>query len=126
MALFDKTFIESTLTLSIICWYGNVTIRDKNALSRIVNMASKIVGVKFEQVFNKAIQIYQDTGHPFLHPLFYPSTECTQQEKIDPRIHFLLLYLTYLLKFYLGFTDSSFKADLFITTKVFSAYLSVL
>ena len=71
MTLFYRDFIESIL-FSIVCWYGNITIRDRNALTTIVNMASKIAGVRFDslteyfnkQIFNKAIQIHQDPTHP--------------------------------------------------------------
>ncbi|KAK0136843.1 hypothetical protein N1851_026972 [Merluccius polli] len=46
MALFYKSFIESILTFSLISWYGNLTVQNKNSLSNIVKLASKIIGTQ--------------------------------------------------------------------------------
>jgi hypothetical protein len=43
---FYRCCIESVLTFSFMCWYGNLTVVNKNALSRVVNVCSKIVGVR--------------------------------------------------------------------------------
>ena len=40
MALFYKSFIDSILTFSLISWYGNLTVQNKNSLSNIVKVAS--------------------------------------------------------------------------------------
>lgn len=71
MTLFYRAFIESVLTLSIICCYGNITIKDKKALSKIMKVGSKIVYMKFsslneyfnKQTLNKAINNYQNKSH---------------------------------------------------------------
>ena len=47
---FYRCFIESVLTFSIICWYGSLSVKNKNVLSKIVNVCSKIVGVRQESL----------------------------------------------------------------------------
>ena len=43
---FYKCFIESVLTFSFICWYGSLSVKIKNVLDKVVNVFSKIIGVK--------------------------------------------------------------------------------
>jgi len=38
MTLFLKSYIESVLTFSLICWYGSLTVKAKTALSNIVKV----------------------------------------------------------------------------------------
>ena len=72
MRLFYSAFIESIISFSIICWYGNLNIKDKNHLGRIVRTASKIAGVNFSsldhvfqrQMLKKAKSIRMDSSHP--------------------------------------------------------------
>ena len=72
MKLFYSAFIESVISFSIICWYGNLNIKSKNQLGRIVKTASKIAGVNFDsldhvfqkQVLKKAKSIRMDNSHP--------------------------------------------------------------
>ena len=72
MKLFYSAFIESIISFSIICWYGNLNLKDKNQLNRIVKTASKIAGVSFSsldqvfqsQVLKKAKSIRMDNSHP--------------------------------------------------------------
>ena len=72
MILFYRAFVESVISFSIICWYGNLGIKQKNALNGIVRGASKIVGEKFSclsliydrQVLMKASCIREDSSHP--------------------------------------------------------------
>ena len=45
MLQFHRTVIKSILTLSIAVWYGDATQQDHRNLNRVVNMASKIIGV---------------------------------------------------------------------------------
>ena len=74
MIMFYRAFIESVISFAIICWYGNLGIRQKNALNGVVRGASKIVGVKFsclshiydEQVLKKASSIRADSSHPLI------------------------------------------------------------
>ena len=47
MILFYRSFIESVISFSIICWYGNLGVKQKNALNGIVRGAGKIVGETF-------------------------------------------------------------------------------
>ena len=70
--MFYCSFIESVISFSIICWYGNLNVKDKNHLKRIVKTASKIIGVKLnsldfvfeKQVLKKAKAIRDDNSHP--------------------------------------------------------------
>ena len=69
--MFYKSCIQSVLTFSFICWFGNVNEKDKNNLQRIVNISSKVTGVKQstltalyeKQVVNKATRILADDTH---------------------------------------------------------------
>jgi len=42
MILFYKSYIESVLTFSMLCWYGSLGVKAKTALVKIVNTSSKI------------------------------------------------------------------------------------
>ena len=72
MKLFYSAYIHSIITFSCICWYGNLAIKDKNSLGRIVKTASKISGIQFEsldffynrQLLKKALSIQSSTAHP--------------------------------------------------------------
>ena len=46
LSMFYKSCIQSVLTFSFICWFGNVSQKDKNKLQRVVNISSKITGLK--------------------------------------------------------------------------------
>ena len=69
--MFYKSFIQSILTFSFICWFGNVRQKDKNNLERIVNISSKVTGTKpstltvlyEKQVLRKAARILADNTH---------------------------------------------------------------
>ncbi len=77
MILFYKSCIESVLTFSLLCWFGNLNTRSKNALSRVVKMSNKILGVNqctlsdlfHRQILRKANVIRSDSSHP-LHSEF--------------------------------------------------------
>ena len=43
---FYQSFIESLLSFSFICWFHSLTVKDRNSLNSIVNICSKITGVK--------------------------------------------------------------------------------
>ncbi len=72
MKMFYNSFIESVTSFSIMCWYGNLAIKNKNSLRSIVRVASKVVGVEFSlpdeifktQLLKKAKFICTDTTHP--------------------------------------------------------------
>ena len=54
-----------------MCWYGGLSVRNKNVLGRVVNVCSKIVGVRQERmdvlyerrVALKAMVIVNDNSH---------------------------------------------------------------
>lgn len=60
------------MTFPVICWHSNLPVRGKNALLKVVNVASKIVGVKlsglsemfYKQLLNKA-RLITRVFHPF-------------------------------------------------------------
>ncbi len=41
-----RSMIESILAYNIVSWYGNITVKQKNKLSQIINQANKITGYK--------------------------------------------------------------------------------
>ena len=43
LTLFYKSFIESIITFSFICWFGCLGV-NKNSLQKIVNVSSKVIG----------------------------------------------------------------------------------
>lgn len=69
--LFYKSFIESVLTFSFICWFYGLNVKDKNGLNSIVKTCSKIIGVRQEdlgslwdkRVINKAKGIIDQHDH---------------------------------------------------------------
>ncbi len=68
---FYQSFIESLLCFSFICWFPNLTLRDKNSLHNIIKTCSKITGVKLrdlasfcdQQTLWKAEHILSSPGH---------------------------------------------------------------
>jgi len=77
MILFYKSYIESVLTFSMLCWYGSLGVKAKTALVKIVNTSRKVLGVQQshptdlynQQVVGKARFILMVTSHP-LHSEF--------------------------------------------------------
>ena len=71
LKLFYKSFIESILTFSFICWFGSLSVRNKNSLQKIVNISSKVISEPqrslqafFEQqVVRKAFSIINAEDH---------------------------------------------------------------
>ncbi len=71
MTIFYQTFIQSILVFNFVCWYGSLSVRNKNKLIKIVNTASKISGVAFEslnsiferQTLKKVNKIIKDSSH---------------------------------------------------------------
>jgi hypothetical protein len=41
---FYKCFIESVLTFGFLCWFGGLSVKNKNVLNRVVNVCGKVVG----------------------------------------------------------------------------------
>ena len=71
LSMFYKSCIQSVLTFSFICWFVNVSQKDKNKLQRVVNISSKITGLKQtsvtalyeKQILRKANKIINDSNH---------------------------------------------------------------
>ena len=72
MKMFYSSYIHSVISFSIICWFGNLSIKDKNSLGKIVKTASKIIGTQLESLesfFNRQLvlrarAIIHDEDHP--------------------------------------------------------------
>ena len=72
LELVYKTMIESVLTFHLSAWFGHLNCKFLNKLSRIVSMASKIIGkpqkalslLYRERVRKKALSITADGSHP--------------------------------------------------------------
>ena len=72
-----RNLIEGILTFNIAMWYGNLNLKCRGKLQRIVNLASKIIGKKQKQlnsIYNevirkKSVKIINDPSHP-LHREF--------------------------------------------------------
>lgn len=68
---FYQSFIESLLNFSSICWFHNLSIKDRNSLNNIVKICSKIIGVKQrdlnvlcnQQILRKAMSILAVPDH---------------------------------------------------------------
>ena len=41
-----RSCVESLLTFSFICWFGSLTVHDKNVLNGVVRVCSKVLGKK--------------------------------------------------------------------------------
>jgi hypothetical protein len=67
-----RCLVESILTFNIVTWYGNLSVKNRVRLARVVNTASKIVGSTQKQlrdlfhlsVQRKSLFILQDNAHP--------------------------------------------------------------
>ncbi len=44
MDLFYKSYIETLLSFSISCWFGNLSVKHKSKLNRIATLSGKIIG----------------------------------------------------------------------------------
>ena len=67
-----RSLIESILTFSSISWFGNLSVKDKSKLIRVIKLAGKIIGSNQKQLsvlhqkYAKkiAIKILTDSSHP--------------------------------------------------------------
>jgi hypothetical protein len=72
-----RSLVESILTFNAIAWFGNLNVKDKAKLTRIVKLAGKIIGLEQKPlsglyelfVKRKAKKIVHDPTHP-LHDAF--------------------------------------------------------
>jgi hypothetical protein len=68
---FYQSFIESLLTFSFVCWFNNLSVKDRNSLVSIVNISSKIIGERQRdlgsfcdrQIIRKAASIMSIPDH---------------------------------------------------------------
>ena len=72
-----RSLIESVMVFNIVSWYGNISVKNRTRLTRLVNMAGRVIGIKQKQLSElysqslqrKATQIFRDKSHP-LHSRF--------------------------------------------------------
>ena len=72
-----KNLIEGILTFNMAMWYGNLNVKGRTKLQRIVNLASKIIGKRQKQlsciyikvILKKAVKIANDPSHPLCREL---------------------------------------------------------
>ncbi len=69
--MFYGAFIESIMTLCVICWFGNASEAQKRSLGKVITTARKLLGTTLEiiesiqrRVLNKANVIVNDRRHP--------------------------------------------------------------
>ena len=72
ITLFYKSFIESVLSFSVLVWFGNLNLAERNNLGRFVSVAGKVIGVKQfplcdlydRRVLRKALAFLDCDDHP--------------------------------------------------------------
>ena len=72
-----RSLVESILTFNIVTWFGNLSVKDRARLTRVVNLAGKIIGrtqkpltdIYHQATKRKAVKIISDPVHP-LHSSF--------------------------------------------------------
>ena len=75
LASFYRCLIESVLTFGFLCWFGGLSVKNKNVLNRVVNVCGKVIGERQEslgvlydrRVVRKAWMIARDTSHVLAH-----------------------------------------------------------
>jgi hypothetical protein len=68
---FYRCFIESVLTFGFLCWFGGLSVKNRNVLNRVVKVCGKVVGERQEnlctlydcRVVKKARVIARDSSH---------------------------------------------------------------
>ena len=74
MEMFYSCFIESVLTFAFICWFGSISLKNRNRLQGIVRVCSKIVGTPLTDItllyktraLNKVRLVLSDPSHPLV------------------------------------------------------------
>lgn len=72
MILFYRAFIESVLTFSLVAWFGNLALKNRNSLNLIVKWSSRLIGEpqsSLESLYNRQLDritssILRDRFHP--------------------------------------------------------------
>ena len=67
-----RCLVDSALSLNIVTWYGNLSVKNRARLARVVNTASKIIGAEQKQlcdlyhlsVCRMSLSILHDKTHP--------------------------------------------------------------
>ena len=70
-----RSLIESVLSFNIVVWFGNLNMKNRGRLTRIIRVASKIVGVgqySLDDLYQtalrrKARRVVSDPTHPLHH-----------------------------------------------------------
>lgn len=71
MSMFYRSYVESLLSFSLMCWFNSLNVKNKRSLEIIVNQGSKITGRKQmsvaqlygREVLGKAHSILSDDSH---------------------------------------------------------------
>ena len=77
LTMFYRCFIESVLSFSLVSWFSNLPLKNKNSLNQIVRWASRLIGepqLNLETLYIRQLQrlagsILEDGSHP-LHGEF--------------------------------------------------------
>ena len=72
MTLFYRAFIESVLTFSLVSWFGNLPVKERNSLNQIIKWSGRLIGesqlclqsLYTRQVQRLASSISADDSHP--------------------------------------------------------------
>ncbi len=70
--LFYRSFVESVVIFSLICWYGSITLKQNNSISRLISVSSCVTGSKQKslgefyqkQMLRRVESILSDSSHP--------------------------------------------------------------
>lgn len=79
LTMFYRCFIESVISFSLVSWFSNLSLKNKNSLNQIVRWASKLIGqpqLNLEPLYNGQLlrlagSILNDPSHP-LYSEFQP------------------------------------------------------
>ena len=122
--LLYKSLAESVLTFNIVVWYGNLGVKGKAKLARIVGMAGKIVGAKQDSISDlyltaveqKTARILDDAKHPLFSQFQklrsgrrykVPIARKNVQKICYPKCYFCFKFLGYLMCSPCGFQGSA-------------------
>ena len=87
MVLFYRSFIESVLTFCFISFYGNLSVKNKNCLLKIVRDANKIIGMQqlsLSEIFDRRVlqearSILSSLDHPLSEEfILLPEIQATE------------------------------------------------
>lgn len=72
LILFYRAYIESVLSFTLVSWYGNLSVKNRNSMNQIVKWASKLIGEPLltpallytRQVQRMGVSVTGDRHHP--------------------------------------------------------------